>query len=141
MSKQVGITSLLDYNENSANNLAQQVHRDGLSAVPPTVWAMAAIGSVTGGITRGPRLRSPARGPDVERVNGRWPINSQYAGQVYPVERLPADLQKKYPNSVRFTAQGYLDFETYTKVTIRLTNLTGNYEKEEALALKKLDWK
>jgi len=128
------LTSLFDENEQTANNLAQQVHRDGLSAVPPTVWAMAAIGSVTGGITRGPRMRSPARGPDVERVNGRWPINSRLAGQVYPVEKLPAELQKKYPNSVRFTAEGFPDFEPYAIMKTKVSGLTGDYSNDARLA-------
>ena len=82
---QSGVAALFDYNEQSANNPAQQAHRDGLQSLPPSVWAIAAIDSIGGrGVTRGPRLRSPTppRGPDVSKVNGRWPINSTLAGQV-----------------------------------------------------------
>jgi hypothetical protein len=132
-----GLAALFNHNEEAANNLAQQVHRDGLRSLPPSVWAMAAIGSIGGsGVTRGPKLRSPApvRGPDVSKVNGRWPINSALAGQVYPLERLPPELRAKYPNSVRFTSEGFPDFEPYAVLKVKAPGLTGEYEADARLS-------
>ena len=55
--------------------------------------------------------------PDtVEKVNNRRPINGYYAGQKYPVELLPEDLQTKYPESVYFDESGFARFEPYTYV-------------------------
>ena len=70
----------------------------------------------------------------VTLVNGRIPINSQYAGGVYPVENLPTDLQARYPNSVSFTPQGFPDFSPYSVAEVKVPNLTGNYPTDSALA-------
>jgi filamentous hemagglutinin len=67
-------------------------------------------------------------------VNGRLPINSQYAGSVYPLENLPVDLQAKYPNSVAFTELGFPDFSPYAQIEVKVPNLTGSYPNDSALA-------
>ncbi|MCA9090170.1 MAG: HNH endonuclease, partial [Planctomycetaceae bacterium] len=72
----------------------------------------------------------------IQKVGGRNPVNSKYAGKTYPVEKLPADLQAKYPNSVRFTTEGFPDFSPYAKARVKLNGLTGNYPKDAALANK-----
>lgn len=57
----------------------------------------------------------------IPTIGGRRPINSAYAGQVHP-------------SGVRFTEQGFPDFSPYSEANARLTNLTGNYSKDAALA-------
>jgi len=74
------------------------------------------------------------KGDDSSRirpVNGRLPRNHQYAGQVYPVEKLPQDLQKKFPHSVPFTGSGFPDFTRYAikKVKIEMTGKRGVDER------------
>ena len=55
--------------------------------------------------------------PDsVEKINDRYPINGDFAGQKYPVERLPEKLQTKYPDSVMIDERGFVRFEPYTYV-------------------------
>jgi A nuclease of the HNH/ENDO VII superfamily with conserved WHH len=66
----------------------------------------------------------------VRRVNGRNPINSQYAGQVY---HLAGDLGQRYPNGVAFTREGFPDFSPYAVAESRIT-MTGNRAIDERLA-------
>ena len=68
-------------------------------------------------------------GPDVLRVNGRYPRNASYAGQNYPASKLPSALQALYPDGVDFTPQGFPDFKPYVKAETKLSNLTGNRKK------------
>lgn len=57
---------------------------------------------------------------EVAPVNGRMPINSQYAGQHFP---LPADLAAKYSSGVRFTESGFPDFRPYSVHEVALDSL------------------
>lgn len=66
----------------------------------------------------------------------RKPRNSQYAGKTYPKEKLPPELQKKYPKSVPFDKDGYPDFSAYTKKTVEVEGLTGNHAQDVAKANK-----
>ncbi|WP_369012137.1 hypothetical protein SM114_00890 [Erwinia pyrifoliae] len=36
----------------------------------------------------------------VKAVNGRMPINSKFAGKMYPLENLPVEIRNKYPHGV-----------------------------------------
>ena len=119
------LASVYRYNEQATNHLGERIHEHGLAAVPADVWAMSMLG-----------VARSARGPDVERVGSRWPYNSGYAGQTYPVQKLPPDLQTKYPERVNFTPQGYPDFSPYAKARTQPGTLSGNYEKDERLANK-----
>ena len=76
------------------------------------------------------------RSPEVEMVNGRWPINSGYAEQTYPATNFPVDLQAKYPDGVVFTPQGYPDFTKYAKASVDVAGLTGINSIDDALANK-----
>jgi RHS repeat-associated protein len=67
-------------------------------------------------------------------VNGRVPVNSRYAGGSYPVEKLPPELQVKYPNSVRFKSTGFPDFSPYAKAEVEVEGLNGNYGHDAKLA-------
>ncbi|WP_199544201.1 hemagglutinin repeat-containing protein [Paraburkholderia kururiensis] len=69
-------------------------------------------------------------------VNGRYPINSKYAGQEYPVENLPPELQEKYPQGVQFNSQGFPDFSPYARAKVSVEGLTGDYSKDAALSNK-----
>ncbi len=100
--------------------------------------ALGELGIGMLGVAGGAAGIARARGPGVGRVGGRWPINSGYAGQVYPIQNLSPGLQRKYPNSVAFTPQGYPDFSPYAVARAQPGNLTGNYSKDAALANKEV---
>lgn len=57
----------------------------------------------------------------VQKVGGRNPINSKYAGDTHP-------------SGVEFTEQGFPDFTPHAKAQISSNNLTGNYAKDSAIA-------
>jgi hypothetical protein len=82
-------------------------------------------------------MRSPSE-QNIDSVLkvAKQPINGQYAGRTYPIEKLPAKLQKKYPDSVKFNEKGYPDFSPYAKKEIKLDNLTGNHGIDNAMANK-----
>lgn len=55
--------------------------------------------------------------PDsVEKINDRYPINADFAGQKFPLDKLPEHIREKYPDSVMFDEQGFARFEPYTYV-------------------------
>jgi len=65
--------------------------------------------------------RGRAIPPGVKRLpSGKLPANYKYAGRVYDGEKWTRELAEKYPNGVRFTADGYPDFGPYAthRVTI-----------------------
>jgi filamentous hemagglutinin len=61
-------------------------------------------------------------------------INSDYAGSVFPTGKLSPKIQQKYPNSVRFTQDGYPDFSPYAKITVKVKGMRGEYNYDERLA-------
>jgi len=65
---------------------------------------------------------------DVERLpSGRYPQNFAYAGKVYDGPGWTPRLAEKYPNGVRFTADGFPDFAPYAQATVRFEpNFLGN---------------
>lgn len=71
---------------------------------------------------------------DVPKINGRIPINSGYRNQVFPKEKLSKELAEKYPNSVKFKDNGFPDFMPYRKGDPVTIKMTGNRQKDEALA-------
>ncbi|WP_233633392.1 HNH endonuclease [Burkholderia seminalis] len=71
-------------------------------------------------------------------VNGRYPINSKYADQQFPMDKLSPEIQQKYPQGIKFNSQGFPDFLPYAKAKTDISNLTGNYRTDEALANKKV---
>jgi hypothetical protein len=64
------------------------------------------------------------------------PRNGRLAGQSYPLENLGPALQAKYPESVKFTPEGFPDFSPYSKAEVRLSNLTGDNTKDAIQANK-----
>ncbi|CRG52394.1 hypothetical protein B7R74_19875 [Yersinia pseudotuberculosis] len=56
----------------------------------------------------------------VNPINGRLPLNSKYAGKIYPRESLPIKIGKKYPHSVPFTKSGFPDFSRYSIKNVRI---------------------
>jgi hypothetical protein len=56
-------------------------------------------------------------------INGRKPINSQYAGSIHP-------------SGVKFNEQGFPDFSPYSKAQVDIKGLTGSYAKDAAMANK-----
>ena len=74
-------------------------------------------------------------GPRVKKVNKRQPINAEYAGKVYPLDKLPEDLRRKYPHSVPFTGTGHPDFSRYAQKKVKI-KMTGDRGKDESRANK-----
>lgn len=70
----------------------------------------------------------------VKKVNGRYPINAEYAGRTFPAEKLPAGLRAKYPEGVPFTEDGYPDFRRYVTKEVELDGLQGNRTSDFARA-------
>ncbi len=69
-------------------------------------------------------------------IGGKPPINSKFAGQTYPLEKLPLELQIKYPDSVKFKPTGFPDFSPYAIAEITRDDLTGNYRIDGKIASK-----
>lgn len=64
----------------------------------------------------------------------RKPNNSKYAGKQYPPEKLPPKVREKYPDSVRFTEDGYPDFSPYAQKSVKVEGLTGQNANDFKLA-------
>ncbi len=82
----------------------------------------------------------PTQG-DIERINGRMPINSKYAGKVFPLDELTPglkakhpDIHLKYPDSVQFIPKGHPDFLPYAMAGFTRDDLTGNYTIDRRIA-------
>jgi hypothetical protein len=73
-------------------------------------------------------------GQRVRPINNRQPINAEYAGKVY-FDKLPKDLQLKYPNGVPFTGSGHPDFARYATKKVEVV-FSGVSEKDFRLANK-----
>tara|TARA_Y100000590_G_scaffold470727_1_gene668803 strand:+ start:18768 stop:19931 length:1164 start_codon:yes stop_codon:yes gene_type:complete len=77
----------------------------------------------------------------IKRVRGALPAGTEWAGEKYPLENLPAKLRKKYPNSVRYKINGHPDLRNYSELDIviestgkrqldfRLANTKAGFEK------------
>ena len=98
---------------------------------------------------RGHYMQHPERGAvDLDAlgrllVNGRQPINgSRWAGKVFADERRwTAALQSKYPQGVRFSAEGFPDFTPYATHTYLFEHgFTGDRAKDFRLADKAMGW-
>ena len=76
----------------------------------------------------------------VQKINNRMPINYEYAGKVYPLEKLPRSLQMKYPHSVPFTGTGHPDFTRYAKAKVDI-KMTGERYLDDKLANIKMGFK
>lgn len=91
------------------------------------------------------KLSKAVPNPMVKKVNGRWPINKEFAGRVFPVHLMPKELRAKYPRSVRFTKGGFPDFTPYVtkKYTFKNGFVDGDKmdfaEANKALGLKARD--
>jgi HNH/ENDO VII superfamily nuclease len=70
----------------------------------------------------------------VKKVNGRYPINAEYAGRTYPAAELPVALRGKYPEGVRFTEDGFPDFRPYMLKEVQVDKLEGNLYRDFARA-------
>ena len=65
-------------------------------------------------------------------------INKKYAGQTY---YLSDDLAKKYPNGVKFTNDGFPDFNPYSKAKVKVEGLKGNTSSDFTSANKAMGLK
>ena len=63
------------------------------------------------------------KGGKTSDLNGVRIINKKYAGKVF---ELSGDLGKKYPNGVKFSEEGFPDFEPYSIKKVTVDNLEGD---------------
>jgi filamentous hemagglutinin len=61
------------------------------------------------------------------------PRNHEFAGGTYPVERLSPELREKYPNSVKVSEKGLVEFTPYAIAEVDI-KYTGNRNKDYKLA-------
>lgn len=66
----------------------------------------------------------------IKKVNGPLPINSRHAGTVYPLEKLPAELQDNYANNVKFNKNGCSDFLPYARKSINIDGINDDYSHD-----------
>ena len=87
-------------------------------------------------------VEAEAKFSRVKNVNGRKPINSQYAGDVYPLDKLPVknklgeQVRGSYPHSVPFDGNGFPDFARYAEKKFKM-EFTGSRNKDFKIADKK----
>jgi hypothetical protein len=68
------------------------------------------------------------------KVNARSPINSTYAGKIYPIS---AALQQKYNvTGVAFSATGFPNFSPFVIKSVTPAGLTGDRTKDNGIANK-----
>ena len=77
---------------------------------------------------------------EIQKVNGRNPINSKYAGKTYTFKP-GSTLQKKYPNGVEFSKSGFPIFTPYSKKTVDIGSLNKNSSTDFAKANKMAGYK
>lgn len=83
--------------------------------------------------------RGRAVPPGVKRLpSGKYPANFEYAGRVYDGPTWTGKMAEKYPDGVRFTHDGFPDFEPYAaaKVTFE-PGFAGNHTTDFAEANRK----
>jgi hypothetical protein len=75
-------------------------------------------------------------GSRVRKINNRMPINAEYAGKVYPLEKFPKEIRNKYPHSVPFIGTGHPDFSRYAtkKVEIEMTGKEIDFTRADRAA-------
>ena len=95
---------------------------------------MTGMTNARGGAKTGPKKNFMH--PRVKPINNRQPINAEFAGQVYPLEKLPVELRQKYPHSVPFTGTGHPDFSRYAekKVKIKMTGQDSDFRLADKAA-------
>jgi hypothetical protein len=106
-----------------------------LASAAPQTEAPEAVGGALSPAGRGFGPEN-APGNRIQKVNGRNPINSRYAGQAYPMAKLSRYLQEKYPNGVRFKPTGFLELSPYAIAEVKVEGLTGAYNHDAGLANK-----
>jgi hypothetical protein len=76
---------------------------------------------------RPPADRRPPERPETVQPlpSGRFPPNSAWAGRRYNGHMWTRELQRKYPNGVRFDAQGYPVFGPYARAAVRFRSRRG----------------
>jgi hypothetical protein len=74
--------------------------------------------------------------PGVRRLpSGKYPANFDYAGRVYDGPRWTLELGEKYPAGVRFTDDGFPDFEPYASAKVTFDpHFAGDRRIDEAEA-------
>jgi len=76
----------------------------------------------------------------VKKINNRMPRNHEWAGKLFPLERISRELQQKYPHGVHFTGMGYPDFTRYAKAKVNI-KVTGDHYLDKKLANAKAGFK
>jgi hypothetical protein len=118
----------------SAHNVEMGLNNAGLTGLSLGTSAIPGMVGYAGNAGNLVDAGTVAAGNEIPLINGRFPINSQYAGGSYPLENLGQGLQARYPASVQFTPQGFPNFTPYAQAEVEITGLTGAYKTDEALA-------
>ncbi|MGL5002546.1 MAG: HNH endonuclease, partial [Casimicrobium sp.] len=63
---------------------------------------------------------------DVQKINGRRPINHCFAGKTMTGKDLPENIRGKYPHGVPFDMHGFPDFSRYAKANVNIGGLTSD---------------
>ncbi|WP_413793943.1 MULTISPECIES: two-partner secretion domain-containing protein [unclassified Pseudomonas] len=99
------------------------VHNTGPCDLPERVGGIDGSIEIAGTATTGGTSVGKGSADNTLLINGRKPINSQYAGATHP-------------SGVKFNEQGFPDFSPYAKAQVDIKGLTGNYAKDAAMANK-----
>ena len=62
--------------------------------------------------------------------NGKRVRNYRYAGKVVSIGKIAPKLKWKYKKPIRYNRNGYPDFSSYSKETVKTIKLTGNHGKD-----------
>ncbi|NNM87189.1 MAG: hypothetical protein HKL95_01585, partial [Phycisphaerae bacterium] len=116
--------------EHVASGLTQFLIGEGiLGKIAEVTNGTEAVGAASkvlkrlvGGATKEGDAAGAVTESEAQSVGGRMPINNKYAGKVYPLDKLPADLQRKYPNGIQFKPNGFPDYSPYSKAEVRIRN-------------------
>jgi len=74
----------------------------------------------------------------VPKINGRTPINSEYAGKFYPSSKLPANIRTRYPDGVPFNQKGFPVFPSKADVELLPAQHMGSRAEHFRLANRQL---
>jgi len=62
----------------------------------------------------------------VPKINERLPINSEYAGRIYPSDKLPSVIKSIYPDGVPFNQNGFPEFPVKVEIKLPIDKHTGS---------------
>ena len=126
------IGEALQYMGGTVGAVMTHLAGNGLLRQSPKIKTKALTGKLVKPKTIGAKARKGAKVPladdmpsstnKVQKVNGRYPINSKYAGRIFKFKEGSA-LEMKYPKGVEFNEAGFPDFSPYARKTVDIGKL------------------